>query len=56
MATSSFFTDITVDNEKQARKFLETLEAASKIKTKKVKVNYTEVTDKKEAQRMLFGK
>ena len=38
MATSSFFTDITIKDKKTAKKFLEAMEKAEKASKKKIDV------------------
>lgn len=54
MATSSFFTDITIRDKKTAKKFLEAMEKAEKIKKKEIDVKYKLVDDKDNLRRMFL--
>lgn len=54
MATSSFFTDITIKDKKTAIKFLEAMEKAEKVKKKKIDVQYKNVNDKETIRRMFL--
>ena len=53
MATSSFYTDIVIDDEKKAKRFVKTLEEATKVKSKKISVKYKSIKDKKDIQRII---
>lgn len=54
MATSSFFTDITIKDKKTAKNFLEAMEKAEKAKKKKVDVKYKIVEDRDTIRRMFL--
>ena len=54
MATSSFFTDITIKDRKTAKNFLEAMEKAEKAKKKKIDVKYKIVDDKETIRRMFL--
>lgn len=54
MATSSFFTDITIKDKKTAMKFLEAMEKAEKAPKKKINVNYKPINDKETLRRMFL--
>ena len=54
MATSSFFTDITIKDKKTAQKFLEAMEKAEKAKKKKIDVKYNTINDKDTLRRMFL--
>lgn len=54
MATSSFFTDITIRDKRTAKSFLEAMEKAEKAKKKKIDVNYKTVDDKESIRRMFL--
>ncbi len=54
MATSSFFTDITIKDKKTAKNFLEAMEKAEKAKKKKVDVKYKTVEDRDTIRRMFL--
>lgn len=46
MATSSFFTDITINDKKTAKKFLEAMEKAEKANKKRINVKYKTIDNK----------
>ena len=54
MATSSFFTDITIKDRKTAKRFLEALEKAEKTPKKKVDVKYKTVNDRETIRSMFL--
>ena len=54
MATSSFFTDITIKDKKTAQKFLEAMEKAEKAEKKNINVKYKNVDDKETIRRMFL--
>lgn len=54
MATSSFYTDITIKDKKTAKNFLEAMEKAEKAKKKKVDVKYKKIEDKETIRRMFL--
>lgn len=54
MATSSFFTDITIKDRKTAHKFLEAMEKAEKAEKKKIDVKYKNVDDRETIRSMFL--
>ena len=54
MATSSFFTDITIKDSKTAKKFLKAMEESEKAPKKNIKINSTKVDDKETLRRMFL--
>ena len=54
MATSSFFTDITIKDKKTAKKFLEAMEKAEKAPKKEIDVKYKKIDDKETLRRMFL--
>ena len=54
MATSSFFTDITIKDKKTAKNFLKAMEESANEPKKKIKINSTKVDDKETLRRMFL--
>ena len=54
MATSSFFTDITIKNRKTAQNFLKAMEDSEKAPKKKIKIDVKKVDDKETLRRMFL--
>ena len=54
MATSSFFTDITIKDKKTAKKFLEAMEKAQKANKKRINIKYKTIDDKAIIRRMFL--
>lgn len=54
MATSSFYTDITIRDKKTAKNFLKAMEEAEKAPKKKINIKYKTVNDKETLRRMFL--
>jgi len=54
MATSSFFTDITIKDRRTAQRFLEAMEKAEKAPKKNLDVKYKIINDKETIRSMFL--